>query len=68
MDLRKLPTGNYFGYYFGHYIFAFKRPHGKWCAMIGKSGEWLMREGYHGTSLPDIVKVKKWVREKLVTD
>lgn len=67
MNLRKLTTGNYFGHYLTHYIFAFRRPHGKWCCMIGKGGEWLYREGYHGTYLSNINKVKRWAG-KMVKD
>lgn len=65
MTLRKLSTGNYFGHYMTHYIFAFKRPHGKWCCMIGKGGEWLYREGYHGASLPTVNRFKKWAKDKI---
>lgn len=65
MKLKKLATGNYFGYFKSHYLFAFRRPHGKWCCIIGKGGQWLFREGYHGTSLPTIKAVKKWAEKVL---
>jgi hypothetical protein len=66
MTLRKLPTGNYSGYHLAHYFFIFKRPHGKWCCRIGKNGEWLYREGYHGTYLNTIKKAKGWAKDKIV--
>jgi hypothetical protein len=65
MTLRKLPTGNYKGYHMGHYFFIFKRPHGKWCCRIGKGGEWLYQEGYHGTFLHNLKKVKGWAKDKI---
>lgn len=65
MNLRKTTLGNYFGYYKGHYVFIYRRPHGKWCCRIGKGGEWLYSEGYHGTSLPTLIKARNWAKNKI---
>jgi hypothetical protein len=62
MTIQKLSTGNYKGHHEGHYFFAYRRPHGKWCCRIGKKGIWLYQEGYHGSNLPTISMVKAWVR------
>jgi hypothetical protein len=59
---KKTAAGNYFGWYFGFYVFTFKRPHGKWCCRIGRNGEWLYAEGYHGTYFGSLKKVKDWVK------
>jgi hypothetical protein len=58
---KKTNTGNYFGYYLGFYIYTYKRPHGKWCCRIGRKGDWMYSEGYHGTYLSSLKKVKEWV-------
>lgn len=63
---KKNSAGNYFGYYLGYYIFAFKRPHGRWSCRIGRKGEWLWSEGYFGTSLPNLSRVKDWIRSKIM--
>jgi hypothetical protein len=65
MKVRKLSTGNYFGWLRGFYFFIYKRPHGKWCAIIGHHGEWISREGYHGTYLSTISKARQWVSNKI---
>lgn len=65
-SLKKTSAGNYFGYYMGYYVFAFKRPHGKWACRIGRKGKWLWTEGYHGTSLPNFSWVKSWVKSKIM--
>lgn len=65
MKIKKTKQGNYFGYYKTYYLFIYRRPHGKWCCRVGKSGEWLDREGYHGTSLPTLVKAKYWASKSI---
>ena len=62
---KKTKTGNYLGYYLGHYIFIYKRPHGSWSCRIGKGGLWLASEGYHGTFLDKLSKAKKWAIDKI---
>lgn len=64
---RKLSTGNYLGRCGKYYLFIRRRPHGKWNAIIGIGGEWLIGEGYHTTSLPTIPKAKAWIKTKLST-
>lgn len=68
MKIRKLKTGNYLGYLKGYYFFIYRRPHGKWCARIGKNGEWLNQEGYHGTFLRTVKKAMTWSRNKINLD
>jgi hypothetical protein len=63
--LKKTKAGNYFGYYKGHYVFTYKRPHGKWSCRIGKKGEWLWFEGYHSTYLTSLAEAEIWVKSKL---
>ena len=65
MLFKKTKAGNYFGYYKGHYVSTYRRPHGKWCCMIGRKGLWLYSEGYFGTSLSNLKKVKDWIKEKI---
>lgn len=65
---RKLTTGNYLGRAGKYYIFIYRRPHGKWCCRIGDGKEWLWQEGYHGTFLTTIKKVKEWARDKITTN
>ena len=65
MNIKKTTAGNYFGYHKGHYLFIYKRPHGKWCCRIGRGGHWLFSEGYHGTFLRTLSKAKKWAIDKL---
>lgn len=62
MKLRKLKTGNHFGYYNGYYISIFKRPHGGWCVFIGKKGKWIWSEGKFTTSLKTIKAAKQWAK------
>ena len=72
MKLRRLTTGNYFGYYKGMYVFLRKRVHGKWdghekykswwTALIGKNGEWLFGEGVFGSYLNTLKKAKWWAK------
>lgn len=63
--MRKLTTGNYFGYYKGFYVFIRKKEHGAWCCSIGRKGEWLYGEGFLGTSLPTIPKATAWYKNKI---
>jgi len=63
---KKTTQGNYLGYYSGYYMFIFRRPHGKYCCIIGKRGEWLWSEGYHGTYLDTLTKAKQWAKFKVV--
>lgn len=65
MKFRKLNTGNFFGYFKGYYFFAYRKPHGGLCCRIGKAGQWIYFEGMHACSLPNIKKVKWWVKEML---
>lgn len=65
MTLRKLPTSNYYDYHLGHYLFIFRRPHGKWCCRIGMDGQWLYQEGYYGTYLNKLKKAKAWAKDKI---
>lgn len=62
---KKTKRGNYFGYYKGHYVFTYKRPHGSWCCAIGRKGEWVYAEGYFSTSLRTLSKVKEYIKQKL---
>ncbi len=64
--LKKTSRGNYFGYYFGFWIFIFMRPHGKWCCQIGKKGKCLWSEGYFGTSLPKLSNAKRWSKRRII--
>lgn len=64
--IRRLTTGNHFGYCNGYWIFIFRRPHGKWCVEIGKKKELIWREGYHGTSLRNIKAAKQWAKFHIV--
>jgi hypothetical protein len=65
MRLRKLNTGNYFGWLKGYYLFIYRKPHGKWCCVIGKKGEWLFSEGAFGTYLNTVKKAKWWAKNKI---
>lgn len=60
-NFRKLPTGNYVGRNGKYYAFIFKRPHGKWCAMVSLNGQSVASEGYFSTSLHTIGKAMSWV-------
>lgn len=64
--MKRTNQGNYFGYISGYYVFVYKRPHGKYCCRIGKGGEWLWREGYHGTSLQSLRKALVWANSKIL--
>ncbi len=67
MRFRKTTAGNYIGYFPGHYVFIYKRPHGSYCAVIRRIGsEYILyREGYFGTCLSTLSKAKDWVTQKL---
>lgn len=65
MNVKKTKAGNYFGYHKGHYIFIYKRPHGKWGCRVGKGGVCLFSEGYHGTYLKTVREAKIWAADKL---
>lgn len=65
MKLRRLNTGNYFGWFNGYYFFIYRRPHGKWCSRIGMGGEWLLRGGNQGAYL---TKAKLWTRNQILLD
>lgn len=65
MTLRKLNTGNYFGYYRGYSVFLFKRPHGGWCVMVRKGGKAVFGEGYFGLFLPILKKARDWAKKKI---
>lgn len=67
MKLRKLSTGNYFGYYKGCSVFIFRRPHGCFYALIRNSkGDFVASEGYFGTCLKTAKKAKEWAKQKLL--
>ena len=55
-------TGNYFGYYYGHYISVHRRPHGGYTCMIGKRGQWLTMNGFFTKALPTMADVYRWIR------
>ena len=63
--MKETKLGNYFGYYKGHYIFIYRRPHGMWCCRVGKAGVWLFSEGYFGTFLQTIKQAEKWAADKV---
>lgn len=62
---KKTKKGNYFGYYNGHYIFTYLRPHGHWACRIGKKGKWIFHEGYHTTYLKTLAKTERWINSKI---
>lgn len=64
--LKRTVAGNHFGYCNGYYVFIYRRPHGCWCCRIGKKGEWIYSEGYHGTSLKTVHAAKAWAKNKIV--
>lgn len=64
MNLQKTKRG-YFCRYRGYWIVIWKRPHGKYACIIGRGNKPLHSEGYFGTYLSNLAKVKSWVKEKI---
>lgn len=65
MKLRATSKGNYMGYYKGHYVSIFKRPHGYWSCAYGKGGEWINMEGYFTSWIRTLDKATKWAKSEI---
>lgn len=53
-----------FGYYCGYRIYTEIRPHGGYYCRITYGSRFIASEGFHGTYLKTLAKVKTWAKEK----
>jgi hypothetical protein len=64
--VRKTSLGNYRIWSEGYYSFVRWRPHGGLSVGLYKNGKYIVSEGLHGISIPNLESAIMWIDKKIL--